>query len=260
MAILRSRTVEGQPAPIANASVDRALREWDQRLAAAKEAGRQAGLAEAAARIAAAERRAGEAEATAAAAAKRQQGEFLTRFEPVLATIAGAALRLEHLEKQLVQESEAEVVRLSLAVAAAVLRRQVDADPAWMDALVRNALAQVPDRRAVTIRMHPTDSACLGERLRSLTARIPGLERVEVVEDANLSRGSCILQSQGTRLDASLANCWERLAEKLLDLAPASDCTEVIRPGDQGGDKSADKSLPPSSPASAPPSAPKGGG
>ena len=244
MAILRSRTIEGQPAPIANASVDRALREWDQRLAAAREAGRQAGLIEAAARTTAAERRASEAEAAAAAQGKRQQGEFLARFEPVLATIAGAALRLEHLEKQIVQESEAEVVRLALAVAATVLRRQVEVDPAWMDALVKNALAQVPDRRTVAIRMHPTDSACLGERLRALTASIAGLERVEVVEDANLSRGSCILQSQGTRLDASLAGCWERMASKLLDLAPASDCAEVIRPGDQGGDKGSSASTP----------------
>jgi flagellar biosynthesis/type III secretory pathway protein FliH len=233
MAILRSRAVEGQPAPIANPGVEQALREWDVRLAAAREAGRQAGIAESAQRVAAAERRAAEAEGRADERGRRQQAEFLARFEPVLGTIAGAALRLEHLEKQLVQESEAEVVRLALAVAAAVLRRSVEVDPAWMDAAVKRALAQVPDRRSVAIRMHPTDSACLAERLRELTTRIAGLERVELIEDANLPRGSCILQSQGTRLDTSLAGCWERLAAQLLDLAPASDCTVVVRPGDQ---------------------------
>jgi flagellar biosynthesis/type III secretory pathway protein FliH len=232
MTILRSRAVEGQAVALANAGVQRALREQEGRLAAAHEAGRQQGLAEAAARVAAAELRATQAEASAAADLAKQQAEFLGRFEPVLVSLTNAAGRLDHLEKQLVEESEAEVVRLALALAAAVLQRQCATDPAWMDAAVRRALAQVPDRRQVVVRMHPSDAANLGERVREVSSRIPGVERIEVAADAGLPRGSCILQSQGTRLDTSLAGCWERLAKELLDAAPSSDCAVVARPGD----------------------------
>jgi flagellar biosynthesis/type III secretory pathway protein FliH len=231
MAILRSRATLGQ-AEIANPGVASAIREWETRLVAARETGRLAGLQEASARITEAERRAATAEARADEGATRRQAEFLARFEPVLATISSAAARLEPLEKQLVQESEAEIVRLSLAVAAAVLRQTVALDAGWMQEVVRHALLQTPDRRAIVIRMNPTDAASLQERIKEISARIAGIERLEVVEDATLARGSCILQSRGTRLDTSLAGCWERLASQLIDLAPSSDCTLEVRAGD----------------------------
>jgi flagellar biosynthesis/type III secretory pathway protein FliH len=233
MTILRSRTVAGQAVALANSGVDRALREWEQRLAQAREAGRGEGLAEAEARVTAAERRAAEAERLARERMVAEQHLFLARFEPLLGCLASAAERLDPLEKQLVAESEAEAVRLGLAVAAAILRCTIERDPKWMDALVKRALLEVPDRRQVVVRLHPNDAASLTQRIAEVGARIPGLERLEVVGDHTLARGSCILQSQGTRLDTSLAGCWERLAGSLLDAAPSSDCTVLVRPGDQ---------------------------
>ena len=232
MAIIRSRATEALTSLVPNPSVAHALVEWERRIAAAREEGRVAGLAEAQARLAAAEQRATAAETTAARGQEQRQAAFLARYEAPLKAIAGAAGRLAGLERQLIDESEAELVRLALAVAAAVLRRTAAADPAWLQAVVRHALQQVPDRRRVVLRMHPEDAANAQERLRGLTAEVVGLEHFEIAADAALARGGCVLQSQGTRIDASLAGCWERLANELLDLAPAADCAEVVQPGD----------------------------
>lgn len=232
MTILRSRAVAGQAVALANAGVDRALREWDQRLAAAREEGRKIGVAESAARVAAAEKRAGDAERLANERGQQREQAFLDRFEPVLTSLAGATGRLDQLEKQIVAEAEAEAVRLGLAVAAAVLRQTVERDASWIDPLVKRALQEVPDRRRIVVRMHPTDAASLTERSAVISAQLPGIERLEVIPDHGLSRGSCIIQSQGTRLDISLDGCWKRLADKLLDSAPSSDCTVLVRPGD----------------------------
>jgi flagellar biosynthesis/type III secretory pathway protein FliH len=232
MTILRSRAIAGQAIALGNAGVDRALRQWEGRVAEAREEGRKAGLAEAQVRIAAAEQRAAEAEKAAASRAQQREQAFLDRFEPVLTSLAGAAGRLDLLEKQLLAESEAEAVRLGLAVAAAVLRCTVERDPAWMDALVKRALQEVPDRRQVMVRMHPVDAGHLRERVAAVAAQVPGVERLEVTGDQGLARGSCILQSQGTRLDISIDGCWKRLAQRLLDSAPSSDCTVLVRPGD----------------------------
>ncbi|MBA3937136.1 MAG: hypothetical protein H0X38_06725 [Planctomycetes bacterium] len=97
---------------------------------------------------------------------------------------------------------------------------------------MRHALLQVPDRRRVVLRMHPGDAAHAQERLQGLTAEVVGLEHFEITADAALARGACVLQSQGTRIDASLAGCWERLGNELLALAPAADCAEIVQPGD----------------------------
>jgi flagellar assembly protein FliH len=232
MTILRSQAVAGQAVALASGGVERALREWEQKIKVAHEAGRKAGIAEAQSRITEAERRAKEAEQNAAKATESKQKDFLSRFEPILTSLANAAGRLEGLEKQLVAEAETESVRLSLAIAATVLRDTIEREPKWMDALVKRALLEVPDRRAVVVRMHPQDACHLRERVSEVGSRIPGLEKIEVVDDATLARGSCILQSQGTRLDTSLSGCWERLATTLLDAAPSSDCAVLVRPGD----------------------------
>jgi flagellar biosynthesis/type III secretory pathway protein FliH len=233
MTILRSKAVAGQAVALASSGVERAIREWDTKIAAALERGRQMGLAEAQTRINAAEKRAQDAEGVAQKNLAEKQAAFLAQFEPVLTSLAGAAARLEQLEKQLILESEAETVRLSLTIAATVLRKAVETDPTWMDALVKRALLEVPDRRQVVVRMHPEDAQHVRGRVTDIGARIPGLEKIEVIDDATLARGSCILQSQGTRLDASVPGCWERLAKQLLDAAPSSDCVVLARPGDQ---------------------------
>jgi type III secretion protein L len=232
MTILRAQTVAGQAVALASSGVERALRTWELKVTAAHEAGRKVGIAEAQIRINDAERRAKEAEQNAAKVMESKQKDFLSRFEPILTSLANAAGRLDSLEKQLIAESEAESVRLSLAIAATVLRDTMERDPKWMDALVKRALLEVPDRRAVVVRMHPQDACHLRERVNEVGSRIPGLEKVEVVDDGTLARGSCILQSQGTRLDTSLSGCWERLARTLLDAAPSSDCAVLVRPGD----------------------------
>lgn len=232
MTLLRSRTPTADATLIASPSVAKALSDWDARVSAAQEEGRRQGLAEAEARIKAAEDRAAQAEQAAEQRQQKRQEEHLARFAPVLAALSGAARKLDPLEKQLLMESEAQCVRLALAVAAAVLRREPAHDPAWMDAVVKRALAEIPDRRAITIRMHPQDAASLQERIRVLASDVPGLETLVVQADDTLSRGACILQSRGSRLDASLAGCWDRLALRLLDAAPSSDVSVAVWPGD----------------------------
>lgn len=226
--ILHSRTPLAETSVISSPSVARALSDWEARVAAAREEGRKAGLAEAAQRINAADARAAQAEQ----AADAKQIQRNARFEPVLKAISVAAARLEPLQKQLMQESEAECVRLALTIAATILRHELQNNPTWMDTVVRSAIAEIPDRRAVTLRMNPQDATSLNERIGAIINDVPGLEKLEVVGDDTLITGSCILTSRGSRLDASLAGCWERLALRLLDTAPSSDVTTIIQPGD----------------------------
>lgn len=233
MGLIRSRTPTAETTLIANPGVVRALADWDARLVAAREEGRRAGVAEAEGRVKAAEQRAAQAEQLAEARQQQRQQEFTGRFNAPLTALVAAAQRLEPLEKRLIQESEAECVRLALVIAATILRHQVETDPRWLDEVVRRALAEVPDRRMITLRLHPVDAEVVTAQIRDLIAAIPGLEQLDIAPDANLARGACVLMSRGTRLDASVAGCWERLAARLMEVAPAADVAEVV--GDAPG-------------------------
>jgi flagellar assembly protein FliH len=220
MQVIRSRIVAGQAAALAQAGTDRMHAAAVAEAARLREEGRQAGLAEAQARISAAERQAGEAGrradeqiAKARADAEDRLGRVATALEHAIAGISG-------LEHQLVQNSEAELVRLALAVAARVLAREVDADPAWMRTLIESALAEVPDRRRVAVRCAPRDAAAIRERLAATAAAVPGTERLELEEDPALQPGALVLAAQGTRLDASVSTSWERIARALVSQVP----------------------------------------
>lgn len=220
MQLIRSRLVAGQAAALAQAGTERQQAAAVAEAARLREEGRQAGLAEAQARIGAAERQAADAAkradeqiAKARTDAEERLGRVATALERALANLSG-------LERQLVQNSEAEMVRLALAIAARVLAHEVETDPAWMKTLIETALAEVPDRRRVAIRCAPRDAKTIRERLADTAAAVPGTERLELEEDAALQPGSLVLAAQGTRLDASVSTSWERIARALISQVP----------------------------------------
>jgi flagellar assembly protein FliH len=227
--ILRSRAVAGQAVALANPGVETALRGWESRVAAARAEGRAEAEAEAKARIAAAEERAAQAEAKARAKASaeaeaRIQAESAAlhaRLDGGLAALAAAEERLAGLEKSLVAGSRAALADLAVGIAERILAREVETDPEWMDALLAEALARIPDKRAVVVRLHPDDAATVRARIPAIAGDIPGLERVVVEDDAGLRIGDLVLRSQGTRLDAGLRGALERVARRLAAEAPA---------------------------------------
>jgi flagellar assembly protein FliH len=216
MTILRSRNSSEEAHIIEYPVVRESLAAWERRVAEAEGRGKAAGLAEAQARIAAAEQRAAAAEQRAAATDARLKADYEKNLGQAISALHAAAAHLETLEHQLVTEAEADIARLALLVASRILRREVEDDPTWMDPVLADALARVPDKRGVAVRMHPDDAQVAGERKRLILESVPGLERLEFFPDDGLPRGACIIASQGTRLDASLPSTWERLSRELL--------------------------------------------
>jgi flagellar assembly protein FliH len=217
MTVYRSRSNSAQLPVIGPVGEgERARADFERLVAQAREEGRQAGLREAAAQLAEAQRlREGIDQAMAA-----QKAALDARLTPVFTALSASFTDLENLEAQIIQGAEAEMVRLAVAVAERVLRKQVEVDPAWMRALLAEALTRIPDKRQVVIRMHPEDGRLAREHLTALTGADPSLGNLQVMDDAGVGRGGCILQSLGTTLDAGVANAASRLGERLLQAAP----------------------------------------
>jgi len=231
MALYRSRGMATAAAGVGD-ELDRSQAERRRLLATAREEGRLAGLAEAKATLAEAKRLSD----GVAAQLARQKAELEERLSPVFTALSASLAEVENLEAQLVQASEAEVVRLAIAIAERVVRVHIEQDPAWMKEVLAAALRQIPDRRQVVIRMHPGDAGVAREHLRELAARVPGMGSLDIVDDGGLERGGCILQSLGTTLDAGVANAVARIGERLLQAAPAPEgWVAVGKAGDGAG-------------------------
>lgn len=103
-----------------------------------------------------------------------------------------------------------DTVTLALAIAEAVIGREIESavDPG-RDALVR-ALALAPDRGAAVARFHPDDLARLGD-----VDRVTGGRRIDLVADQRVERGGCILDVGPARVDAQVGAAVERVRAEL---------------------------------------------
>jgi flagellar assembly protein FliH len=129
-------------------------------------------------------------------AAARAQAQ--AEIRPVVERLARTLEELAALRPRLREQAEEDLIRLAVAIARRVVRRELTIDPQAIVGLVRAALEQLASQEAVRIRLHPSDEAavraCLGDA---------GSPAVEVTADATLERGSAVFETPRGNLDAS---------------------------------------------------------
>ena len=120
--------------------------------------------------------------------------------------------RLEHAEKvmetvlssvEYIEGIEATLVNV-VAVAVRKVIGEIDENERIVR-IVRNALVTVRNQQHLTIRVAPADEKAVREGLASMLASVPGgASFLDVVPDARLERGACLLESELGVVDASL--------------------------------------------------------
>jgi flagellar assembly protein FliH len=128
-------------------------------------------------------------EAQGLAEARAQGRERVARLEAICTQ---AARPLDALDAAVEQE----LAQLALLVARRVIAHELAVRPELIVQAVRQAAAALPAAtRELHVRLHPDDLALL----RELDAAEP---HWQLVADATLARGDCLLQSERSRLDA----------------------------------------------------------
>ncbi|MDR0361996.1 MAG: HrpE/YscL family type III secretion apparatus protein [Planctomycetota bacterium] len=69
---------------------------------------------------------------------------------------------------------------------------------------VRHALRLVRDEKRVVLRIAIADADCVTRRLDEIVKRYPGMGRVDLVPDASLPPGGCVMETEIGVIDASL--------------------------------------------------------
>lgn len=141
-----------------------------------------------------AERIVAEARARADALEREARERLEARVrEELEAELAAGWAALEGARQATLEEARSATLELALAVAGHLVRDAIEADPARVRGLVEDALSRVRRATAVKVRVHPDDVGALS-----------GLE-AELVPDATLSRGDCVVTSELGEVDARLS-------------------------------------------------------
>jgi flagellar assembly protein FliH len=143
------------------------------------------------------------------------------KLQAARAPIAASVREFEVQRADYFSRVEAEVVQLSLAIAAKILHREAQVDPMLVATLVRMAAEKLREGSRVVIRVAPRRVAQWREYFATQTSSAA----LEITGDAELSEQDCLLETElGTAhfgLDAQLKEV-ERGFFDLLALRPVS--------------------------------------
>lgn len=145
---------------------------------------------------------AGEREGKAAAAA---------RVDAMLRQMNSTINEIGALRGGLMRRAERELVRLALAMAERVVRREIDVDRELLAVMARVAIDRLGENAVATIHLNPVDHLVItGGREPD-----PG-HAVELVSDPAIVRGGCMVKSSFGTIDAGIESQIRELSRALL--------------------------------------------
>ncbi|HTP69324.1 MAG TPA: FliH/SctL family protein [Dongiaceae bacterium] len=109
---------------------------------------------------------------------------------------------------------EPEVVQLALAIARKILHREAQIDPLLLTALVHVALEKLDAGARVRLRVHPADTHSWNE----FFAQTNGTQSLELLGDATLPHGECLLETEVGSTQISLDTQLKEIEQGFFDL------------------------------------------
>lgn len=161
------------------AEAERLIRDAETRAAEIEQEARARGLAEG--------RAASDAEIAEAVASLRDK-------------LGHALAEVANLRAEVAVRAERDLIRLAVEIAKKIIHREVTVDGEIALTLARVALSRVHNRAVATVRLHPDDHAYVTTRV----ARLEGHGSLELVADASVGRGGCLVQAEMGDVDARI--------------------------------------------------------
>ena len=109
--------------------------------------------------------------------------------------------------------AEMDIVKLGLAIAQRVLRRELTTDPETIHGLVHAALQKIQNRDILRIRVYPAGA----EALKTSLARAGAAPAIQVVPDPTLKTGDLLFETSVGELDASVETQLQEVERGLAD-------------------------------------------
>jgi len=130
---------------------------------------------------------------------RQAREEFAAEIKASSERLAKTLSELASWKRKLRAEAEAELLKLSLAVARRILRRELLTDPEAMHGLVYAALQKLQRREIWRVRVCPAGVEAVRSCLENTAAA-----SIEVTADSSLKPGDLLIETASGELDASV--------------------------------------------------------
>jgi flagellar assembly protein FliH len=149
-------------------------------------------------------------------AEKSAADQLARRLDSLLPALSQAIDEVAATKAQWLAHWERAAVKVALAIAARVIRREAAHSPEITLNLVREALELAVGRADVQLRLHPDDLAALGPHLERLQVELGRVARPQVIADPEISRGGCRVDTQCGTIDQQFETQLARIEQELV--------------------------------------------
>ena len=164
-------------------------------------------------------------------AAGREEGLAAGQQEVVQksAMLASAIQQLDEPASQCGEKTQEAILKLSFAIARQIVRRELKQDPTQLIAIIREALQLLPvGSTSIVISLHPEDEAFVSSALSINADSEKNNWKIE--SNPSIERGSCIVDTENSKIDASIDKQVAVLFSKLVGGERAGE-TRNAQPG-----------------------------
>lgn len=152
----------------------------------------------------------------------RAEEECRSSKEKASASLREAELTLREARqrsKEIIASSERKIVELAMAVAERLVYRQLDLESETITSIARETINMLNEGNQVDLYVNPTDFEKCLEYSVSLKKEYPDINKLEILPDPQLPRGSCRVESESGVVEYLIDEEKEQLKEMLLKIA-----------------------------------------
>ena len=140
-------------------------------------------------------------------------------IESAAAALGQAVAEMARIRRQECQRTEAEIVRLALAISKKIIGHAAEYGQV-IETVVKAAMQKVADRRQLTLKLNPQDLDTVAAFKQQLQADNDSDMLIELHSDESISRGGCIIEAQLGDVDARIEQQVKIIEAQLLAQLP----------------------------------------
>ncbi len=117
-------------------------------------------------------------------------------------TIRSLVAELKAREAELVRMLTPRLANLATELAGKIIHREIDKDSSIVISQAEEAINRILERDKLILRVNPADTDLMKKHKAALMDMFDGIDKIEVIADAKVERGGCVVETNLVRVDA----------------------------------------------------------
>ncbi|MCD2308925.1 flagellar assembly protein FliH [Borreliella burgdorferi] len=135
-------------------------------------------------------------------------------FDKVMRKLHAIIASLIAERKGILESSGGQIVSLVMQIAIKVIKRITDSQKDIVLENVNEVLKRVKDKTQITIRVNLDDLDIVRHKKSDFISRFDIIEKLEIIEDPNIGKGGCIIETNFGEIDARISSQLDKIEEK----------------------------------------------